>query len=80
MSNVENNVTEIPTPATESADEVVTLTFNKKKIAKIAAYSSAAAVAVAGAVVFWKKAEENVTIEPLDDEDGFKVYETPDQD
>jgi hypothetical protein len=74
------NVTEIPVaPVQEAPSETVTLTFNKKKIARIAGYSTAVAAAVTGAVLYFKKSEDDtVTVEPLDD--GFAVYETPAQD
>lgn len=81
MSKLES-VTETTVPtAPEAPEETFVLTFNKKKIAKIAAISTAVAAATAGAVCYFKKSEDsNVTIEPLEESDGFAVYETPDQD
>lgn len=76
------NVTQIPvTPAPEAAEETYVLTVNKKKFARIVGYSTAAVAAVTGAVLYFKKAQDdNVTIEPLEESDGFAVYETPAQD
>lgn len=71
--------TTVATPATEQEpNDTFVLTFNKKKIAKIAAISTAVTAAVAGAVVYFKKSEDSdVTVEPLEESDGFVVYETP---
>jgi hypothetical protein len=82
MSKLEsvNETTVAPAP-TEEPNDTFVLTFNKKKIAKIAAISTAAAAAVAGAVCYFKKAEDSdVTVEPLPESDGFVVYETPSND
>jgi UPF0288 family protein (methanogenesis marker protein 3) len=79
MSKLESvTETTVATPAPEQEpNDTFVLTFNKKKIAKIAAISTAAAAAVAGAVCYFKKAEDSsVTVEPLTEEDGFVVYET----
>lgn len=78
MSQNENvtNVTSLPTP---EAQETVTLTFNKKKIARIAGFSTAAVAAVTGAVLYFKKAQSDESPEPLEDEE-WSVVETPAQD